>query len=143
MERKKVLFICTHNSARSQMAEGLLRARYGDSYKAYSAGVQATEVRSGAIKVMKEINIDISHHRSKSIEEFQNTMFDVVVTVCDHANETCPFFPGKRHLHKGFQDPSECTGDEEEILGCFRRVRDEIEEWVMAFFGNKDYKESI
>ncbi|MEF3244503.1 MAG: arsenate reductase ArsC [Caldisericaceae bacterium] len=135
--KKKVLFICTHNSARSQMAEGLLRALYGDYYEAYSAGTQATRVNPYAIKVMTEIGIDISKQRSKSIEEFRGKEFDYVVTVCDHAKETCPFFPGANfYLHKGFKDPSEATGDEESILREFRRVREEIKAWIEETFGS-------
>lgn len=135
--KRKVLFICTHNSARSQMAEGLLRALYGDYYEAYSAGTQATRVNPYAIKVMAEIGIDISHQRSKSIEEFRSHKFDYVVTVCDHAKETCPFFPGANfYIHKGFKDPSEAVGDEESILKEFRKVRDEIKMWIEETFGD-------
>lgn len=135
--KRKVLFICTHNSARSQMAEGLLRTLYGDYYEAYSAGTQATRVNPYAIKVMAEIGIDISHQRSKSIEEFRSHKFDYVVTVCDHAKETCPFFPGANfYIHKGFKDPSEAVGDEESILKEFRKVRDEIKMWIEETFGD-------
>ena len=126
--KQKVLFICTHNSARSQMAEGLLNALYGDRYEAYSAGTQPTEVNPYAIKVMAEMGIDISKHRSKSVEEFRGKKFDYVVTVCDHAKETCPFFPGgEKYLHQGFKDPSDLRGEK---LGngftfssnCFRQL---------------------
>ena len=137
-EKRKVLFICTHNSARSQMAEGLLNFLYGDRYEAHSAGTNPSGVSPYAIKVMAEIGVDISKHRSKSIEEFRGIEFDYVVTVCDHAKETCPFFPGgKRYLHKGFKDPSETKSDENRILGEFRKVRDEIKEWIEKTFSEK------
>jgi len=136
--KKKVLFICTHNPARSQMAEGILRTLYGDRYEAYSAGTQPTKVNPYAIKVMSEIGIDISNHRSKSAEEFRGKEFDYVVTVCDNAKEACPFFPGgKTYLHKGFKDPSEFKGNENEIVAEFRRVRDEIKRWIEETFGEK------
>lgn len=136
--KKKVLFICTHNSARSQMAEGILRTLYGDRYEAYSAGTQPTKVNPYAIKVMSEIGIDISNHRSKSAEEFRGKEFDYVVTVCDDAKEACPFFPGgKTYLHKGFKDPSEFKGNENEIIAEFQRVRDEIKRWIEETFGEK------
>jgi len=136
--KKKVLFICTHNSARSQMAEGILRTLYGDRYEAYSAGTQPTKVNPYAIKVMSEIGIDISNHRSKSAEEFRGKEFDYVVTVCDNAKEACPFFPGgKTYLHKGFKDPSEFKGNENEIVAEFQRVRDEIKRWIEETFGEK------
>jgi len=136
--KKKVLFICTHNPARSQMAEGILRTLYGDRYEAYSAGTQLTKVNLYAIKVMSEIGIDISNHRSKSVEEFREKEFDYIVTVCDNAKEVCPFFPGgKTYLHKGFKDPSEFKGNENEIVAEFRRVRDEIKRWIEETFGEK------
>ncbi|MCX7784609.1 MAG: arsenate reductase ArsC [candidate division WOR-3 bacterium] len=135
MNKKKVLFICTHNSARSQMAEGLLNHLYGDRYEAYSAGTQPTMVNPYAIKVMREIGIDISHHRSKSVQEFLNQEINYVITVCDSAKETCPFFPGgKKRLHQSFQDPSDFTGNEEETLNIFRKVRDEIKMWIEETF---------
>ncbi|HAF70618.1 MAG: Arsenate reductase [Acetothermia bacterium 64_32] len=134
--KKKVLFICTHNSARSQMAEGLVNARYGDRFEAKSAGIKPTGVHPLAIKVMAELGIDISHQHSKSIEEFLGQEFDYVVTVCDHAKETCPFFPGaKEYLHAGFPDPAAAEGTEEERLAAFRRVRDGIARWLEETFG--------
>ena len=137
--KKKVLFICTYNSARSQMAECLLRALYGNRYEAYSAGTQPSMVNPYALKVMAEIGIDISDHRSKSIEEFYGIKFDYVVTVCDHAKETCPLFPGgKNYLHQSFEDPVSFKGSEEEKLKAFRRIRDEIEDWIRKTFGEKD-----
>jgi arsenate reductase len=95
------------------MAEGLLRSMYGDKYEVASAGTIASQVNSYAIEVMKEIGIDISNHRSKSIEEFRGKTFDYVITVCDRANETCPFFPGKVHIHRNFEDPALATGSDE------------------------------
>jgi arsenate reductase len=138
-EKKKVLFICTHNSARSQMAEGLLNALYGDRYEAYSAGTQPSKVNPRAVKVMAEIEIDISNNRSKSVEEFRNMKFDYVITVCDYAKETCPFFPGgKKYIHSSFEDPSEFRGKENEAIAIFRRVRDDIREWIERTFGDYD-----
>lgn len=133
--KKKVLFICTHNSARSQMAEGFLNALYGDRYEAYSAGIEPDRVNPYAVKVMTEIGIDISKQRSKSIEEFRGKNFDYVVTVCDQAKEACPFFPGGKIFHKGFENPSEFKGTEDEILAKVRRVRDEIKDWIEKTFG--------
>jgi len=133
--REKVLFICTHNSARSQMAEGFLRTLRGDKYEAYSAGIEPTSVNPHAIQVMGELGIDISKHRSKNTEEFLGMRFDYVVTVCDHAKESCPFFPGAgKYIHKNFEDPSAITGTTEETLAGFRRVRDQIRDWVLATF---------
>ncbi len=126
-----VLFICTHNSARSQMAEGLVNALYADRLSAVSGGTEATRVHPAAVKAMAEIDIDISGHRSKSIDEFIDRKFDIVVTVCDNAAKDCPFFPGaKDTIHHAFEDPAACSGTEEEVLACFRRSRDEIRRWI-------------
>jgi arsenate reductase len=136
-EKIKVLFLCTHNSARSQMAEGLLRALYGDSHEAYSAGVAATSVDPRAIEVMKEIGIDISGQRSKSVEEYQDMIFDLAVTVCDRARQACPICStelrlpsrsprAKEVINMSFEDPAAATGSQAEQLQAFRRVRDEI-----------------
>ncbi len=144
--KKKVLFLCTHNSARSQMAEGLLRALYGDRYQAYSAGVEATAVDPRAVSVMKELGIDISGQLSKSAEELGDVVFDLAVTVCDRAKEACPIcnidldlpsrVPKAREVvHKNFEDPAAATGSEEEQLRAFRRARDEIREWIVERFG--------
>ena len=135
---KKVLFICTHNSARSQMAEALLNHLYGDRYAAESAGTVATRVNPYAIEAMKEVGISMDGHRSKSIEEFRGRIFDVVVTVCDNARENCPFFPGKVVIHRGFEDPSETKGTEDEIMAAFRRARDEIWEWIEEQFAGDE-----
>ena len=130
----KILFICTYNSARSQMAEGLMRELKGKEYESYSAGVRTSRVDPFAVEVMKEIDIDISSHRAKSIDEFRDTEFDYVVTVCGHANEHCPVFPGKTHVvHVGFDDPprlAKKAKTEKEALDCYRRVRDEIKAFV-------------
>ncbi|MBS3749616.1 MAG: arsenate reductase ArsC [Candidatus Thermoplasmatota archaeon] len=134
MKKQHVLFICTHNSCRSQMAEGLLNQYCGNRFQAYSAGVKKTHVHPLAIQVMKEIDIDISRHRSKLVDEFKEITFDVVVTVCDQANETCPFFPGKKVIHNGFFDPGTIKGPKEEKLNAFRNVRDEIKQWIMDYF---------
>ena len=129
--KKRVLFICTHNSARSQMAEGLVNALHGDRFEAFSAGTEPGEVRPEAVRVMAEIGIDIGGHRAKKVDEFVYQKFDTVMTVCDRAQRGCPFFPGgKEYIHRGFDDPSACPGTEEEVLACFRRVRDEIRAWI-------------
>lgn len=135
-ERSRVLFICTHNAARSQMAEGYLRARYGDRFEAFSAGTDLSSVSPYAIRVMQEIGVDISHHRSKSLREFDGNEMDVVVTVCDSANAACPFFPWvKETIHQGFHDPKALTGSEDEILAGFREIRDAITRWIDQNFG--------
>ena len=131
MEKTKVLFLCTHNSARSQMAEGLLRHLAGDLFEVMSAGTEATHVRPLAVRAMQELAIDISGQESKTLERYLGEPFDYVVTVCDEANEACPVFPGaKRRLHWSFKDPSQATGGEEERLRAFRTVRDEIKERI-------------
>ena len=133
-DRKRVLILCTGNSARSQMAEGILRHDGGDSFEVFSAGVEASFVRPQALKVMSEIGIDITNHRSKSVEEFLGQEFDYVITVCDNANERCPVFPGRtERIHWSFDDPAAVTGEEEVILETFRRVRDEIRERLSTF----------
>lgn len=125
--KKRVLFLCTHNSCRSQMAEGLVNHDLGDRFQAYSAGTEATHVNPVAIQVLAEIGVDISGHRSKTIDEFADQQFDYVITLCDSANEQCPlFFGGVQREHIGFDDPSRLEGSEREVLPEFRRVRDEI-----------------
>ena len=142
--KKKVLFICTHNSARSQMAEGLLRAFYGDRYEAYSAGTQPSKVNPYAIKVMAEIGIDISTHQSKNVDVFHGMKFDYVVTVCNQAKEKCPFFPGSdEYLHSDFDDPSQFKGNENQKLAVFRQVRDIIKGWIEKTFGGEDKRPMI
>lgn len=126
-ERTRVLFLCTHNSARSQMAEGLLRELAGGRFEVHSAGTEATLVRPLAIQAMDEIGVDISAQESKTLERYLGEPFDYVVTVCDEANEACPFFPGaKNRLHWSLEDPSRAEGSDEERLAIFRRVRDEL-----------------
>jgi arsenate reductase (thioredoxin) len=125
--KKRVLFICTHNSARSQMAEGLLRHLGGDQFEAFSAGTEATFVRPLAIKAMAEIGIDISKQQSKTLNRYLKEPFDEVITVCDTAAEACPIFPGASHRrHWSLEDPSKATGSEAEQLAVYRRVRDEL-----------------
>jgi arsenate reductase (thioredoxin) len=132
-EKARVLFLCTHNSARSQMAEGLLRHLAGDRFEAMSAGTEATHVRPLAIRAMEEVGIDISDQESKTLDQYLGELFDYVITVCDDANEACPFFPGAQsRLHWSFEDPSRAEGSEEERLEVFRRVRDGIEARVQA-----------
>ena len=126
-ERVGVLFVCTHNSARSQMAEGLLRRFGGDRFEVYSAGTEATYVRPLAVRAMAEIGVDISARESKTLDRYLEESLEYVVTVCDAADEACPVFPGaKNRLHWPFEDPSGAVGSEEERLAVFRRVRDEI-----------------
>jgi len=123
----RVLFICTHNSARSQMAEGLLRALGGTEFDAYSAGTVATSVRPEAIEVMREIGIDISGQRSKTLERYIGESFDEVITVCDDAKDACPVFPRARHQrHWSIPDPSAVAGGDEKRLAAFRSARDEL-----------------
>ena len=131
MNKKKVLFVCTQNSARSQMAEGLLRAMHGDRYEVFSAGTNPYRVNPFAIAAMVKIGIDISKHRSKSIDEFMEIDIDYAVTVCDSAKESCPYFPSaKVLLHHSFSDPAAVAGSDEVILAEFVRVRDEIRNWI-------------
>jgi arsenate reductase len=154
MDKKKVLFLCTHNSARSQMAEGLLRHLYGGRYEVFSAGSTPTRVNPLAIKVLAEMGIDISKQRSKSIEEFRNRPIDLVVSVCKSSakvvcafcssplvggrpeiiNETLP--DATRYLDHPFEDPSEVEGTDEEKFAAFRYARDEIKEWIVEYFAD-------
>ena len=154
MNKTKVLFLCTHNSARSQMAEGLLRHFYGGRYDAFSAGSSPTQVHPLAIKVMAEIGIDISNQTSKSIEEFRNKDIDIVVTVCtSSAKVICPFCSSpitggrpeiirttlpeaKHYLQHGFSDPSEVDGSDDERIAAFRRTRDEMKKWILSYFAD-------
>ncbi len=129
-----MLFVCTHNSARSQMAEGMLRAWNGDDFEAFSAGTEVSKVRPEAIQVMAELGIDISAHRSKSVDEYLGQKFDWVITVCDQAREYCPVFPGVQHTsHWSVEDPSEAVGVEHQRLEAFRRARDDLRNRVHAF----------
>ena len=135
MNKQRVLFLCTHNSARSQMAEGLLRSMAGHRFEAVSAGTEKTSVHPLAIRAMAERGVDISGHTSKVIDGFLPEAGDYLITVCDDANERCPVVPGFRtRLHWSFQDPSRATGSDEDRLTAFRQVRDQIEtrlaEWL-------------
>ncbi len=131
MTKQRVLFLCTHNSARSQMAEGLLRHLADDRFDAYSAGTQATRVRPLAIRAMAELGIDISGQESKTLDRYLGAPFDAVITVCDQANEACPVFLGaKARLHWSFPDPSKATGTEDEQLTVYRAVRDAIRQRI-------------
>ncbi len=130
---KRVLILCTGNSARSQMAEGLLRHDAGDRFEVFSAGISPSHVRPEAIAVMRELGIDISGHRSKSVEELAGQSFDYVLTVCDNARESCPIFPGGAVIiHQSFEDPASLEGSEEQRLALFRRVRDEIRQYFQG-----------
>ena len=129
---KKVLFLCTHNSARSQMAEGLLRDLAGDRFEVHSAGTEATSVKPEAVAVMAEIGVDVSGAESKTLERYLGEEFEYLVTVCDDANENCPVFPGAMNrLHWSFPDPSKASGSPEEQLQVYRRVRDDIREKLL------------
>lgn len=137
-DKLKVLFLCTGNSCRSQMAEGWTRSLKGDVIEAYSAGIETHGLNPNAVKVMKEAGVDISSQQSQNINEFRDVKLDLVVTVCGHAHETCPYFPaGCKVVHVGFEDPpkmakalAEEGKSEEEQLDCYRGVRDEIKAFV-------------
>jgi len=133
-DKPRVLFLCTGNSCRSQMAEGLARSLKGDVLDAHSAGTETHGLNLDAVKVMQEAGVDISHHRSQTVSDLAGQQFDYVVTVCDHANENCPFFPAKtRVIHQGFADPPKLAAGartEDERLSHYRRVRDEIRAYV-------------
>lgn len=134
----KVLFLCTGNSCRSQMAEGFLRAYAGDQYEAHSAGTRPSTVNPLAVRVMQEVGIDISSNRSKNVAEYLAQHFPLVITVCDNAKEHCPIFPGPCiREHWPFDDPAESTGTENERLEVFRKVRDEISAQIRSFVAQK------
>ena len=134
----KVLFLCTENACRSQMAEGLTNHDLAGKVKAFSAGVRPSRVNPRAIQVMAELGIDISHHRSKSVDALAGEQFDLVITVCDQAQEACPLFPGDTAiLHVGFPDPGRATGSEKEILKTFRKVRDTMREQILPLLAEK------
>jgi arsenate reductase len=131
---KRVLILCTGNSARSQMAEGLLRHDAGTQFAVESAGTKPVPVRPEAVRAMNEIGIDISSQRSKSIEEFAGQEFDLVLTVCDHARESCPVYPGHANrIHHSFEDPGNVPGTAQDRLEAFRRVRDQIRAYLRTF----------
>lgn len=134
MAKKRVLFLCTENASRSQMAEGILKHLAGDKFDVFSAGINPAGVNPLAIKVMSEIGIDISHQRSKSVDEFREQQFDYVITLCDSAKQTCPVFPGAyENIHWNLEDPAQAQGTENEKLGIFRKVRNQIKEEVLRF----------
>lgn len=139
MEKKRVLILCTGNSARSQMAEGMLRHIADETFEVESAGVQPSNVRPEAIEAMSEIGIDISTHRSKSVDEFTDQQFDYIITVCDNARESCPVFPGgAQRIHWSFDDPAAVKGSDEERLSAFRTVRDQIFKQLERFVIEKN-----
>ena len=134
MNKKRVLILCTGNSARSQMAEVLLRHDAGDRFAVFSAGVNPCQIRPETIAVMAEVGIDLSPHRSKHVDEFAGQNFDYVLTVCDHAKESCPIFPIQTTMiHHSFVDPGWCKGSDDERLAAFRKIRDEIREYLKNF----------
>jgi len=133
---KKVIILCTGNSCRSQMAEGFLRKMAGAKAEIYSAGIEAHGLNPRAVSTMREAGIDISQHTSNVIDEYAGMEFDYVITVCDHANDNCPYLPAKiKRLHQSFPDPAKATGNEEEIQERFRDVRQKIEEFCTDFVG--------
>jgi len=137
--RKTILFVCTHNSARSQMAEGLVNAFHKDGHVAYSAGTKPTAVNPHAVKAMAELDIDISKNKAKNLKQFRGKKFDYVITLCDSAKEECAYFPrAKEYVHAGFDNPSEFQGTENQIMAGFRRVRDELREWLRTFIHEKN-----
>lgn len=134
MAKKSVLILCTGNSARSQMAEGLLRHDAGDRFEVFSAGVNPCPIRTESNAVMREIGIDLSGHRSKHVDEFTGQQFDYVLTVCDHAHEVCPVFPAAtKVIHHSFVDPGNYNGAEQDRLARFRKIRDQIREYLRGF----------
>jgi arsenate reductase len=137
--KQRVLILCTGNSARSQMAEGLWRHLGGDRYEVFSAGTRPSQVRPEAIAVMAELGIDLTGHRSKSVDEFAGQPFDLVVTVCDHARELCPVYPETtRRLHWSFLDPAAVEGSEDRRLAAFRNIRDQIAVQLRAFLAREE-----
>ena len=135
-DKMQVLFICTANAARSQMAEGLLRAKYGTRFDVFSAGTHPSRVSTRAIEVMNEIGIDISHHQSKTLDEISDMTFDLAVTLCNNAHRICPVVTcAKETIHQGFPDPHLTPGSDEDLLNGYRDVRDMIATWIDAMFG--------
>lgn len=131
---KNILVLCTGNSCRSQIAEGYLKHFAGDKVNIYSAGIETHGVNPTAIKTMAEDNIDISNHTSNHLDEYANIAFDYVITVCDNANEACPFFPGNvKRFHHNFPDPAKARGTEDEVMDAFRRVREQIKTYIRQF----------
>jgi arsenate reductase len=144
VRKERVLFLCTHNSARSQMAEAWLRALAGDRYEVASAGTEATRVHPLAVRAMAEAGVGLGGHTSKTLDRFVGERWDWVITVCDAANEACPLFPGAAHrLHWSFDDPSRVTGADEARLATFRRVRDEIRTTLAAWLADPRPEDAI
>jgi arsenate reductase (thioredoxin) len=136
--KKRVLFLCTHNSCRSQMAEGLVNHFFGDRFQAFSAGTEATRVNPLAARVLAELDIDLAGHRSKTLDEFAGEPFDYVITLCGDAHRKCPLFlGGVKRVHIGFDDPSRLQGSDDEVLPEYRRVRDEIRQRLTQFFAEE------
>ncbi len=136
MNKKRVLFLCTGNSARSQLAEGWLRHLAGDRFDVFSAGTRPAGLNPNSVQAMRDVGIDISAHRSKSVDEFAGQQFDYVITVCDSAKEACPVFPGPgKHLHQSFEDPAAAPRYQQPEV--FRRVRDQIRDWLKEFVRNE------
>ena len=134
IERKKVLFLCTGNSARSQMAEGLMRHFLGDEFEVFSAGVEPKGVHAKAVKAMREIGVDISRQQSKHAHDLPVKEFDYIITLCDHVAQNCPVILGKGvRLHHGFSDPAAVQGKEQDMLEAFREVRDELKQFILRF----------
>jgi len=132
--KKKVLFLCTGNSARSQMAEGLMRHFRGDEFEVFSAGVEPKGVHAKAVEAMREIGVDISWQQSKHVDDLQVKEFDYIITLCDHAAQNCPIFPGRgERMHHGFSDPAAVQGSDHEVLEAFRKVRDELKLFILGF----------
>ncbi len=136
---KRVLFICSHNSSRSQMAEGLINHDLAGKFEAFSAGTEPSFVNPRAIAVMKEVGIDISRNRSKGLDEFDGQKFDYVITLCSQADEACPvFFGGTKKIHMGFPDPTATTGNEQEKIAAFRKARDQIRKQIVEFLSKDE-----
>ena len=140
-EKKVVLFICTHNSARSQLAEAILQQKFGNYFETFSAGTNPTRINPYINQVLVEMGINTSSLKSKNVNVFLGQEIDLVVTVCDSAKETCPIFPGaKKYEHKSFNDPNQFIGSNDEILEAVRQLRDEISEWIEKNFASKPKK---
>jgi arsenate reductase len=143
MDMKRMLFLCTHNSVRSQIAEAFLRVLFGDRYDVWSAGTKPTEVNPFAIMVMAEEGIELSSHYAKSVHSYTDYEFDSVVTMCSNIYQSCPYFNGaKNYIHEEFADPSLFQGTEQDIINQFRKVRDEIKAWIIQTFGH-EYRMSL
>lgn len=132
--KKVVLFLCTHNSSRSQMAEGIMNHYLGERYRAFSAGTQPKGVNKLAVEAMIDIGIDISNHYLKDVDEFRDKKFSCVVTVCGDAREACPVFEGTNVIHKRFADPALSVGSDEDKLACFKNIRNQIKDWILSSF---------